>query len=215
MGYEPRTFVLERRDGRVVEACTPDFYLPDLDTYVECTCMDQRLVSKKNRKYRKLEERFGVVVEIMYRRDFIRLGRVYGLTELLRAASSNGVMPDDRRLVPAGVAPGAGHDVQQEVRHPDDDRRPDKGPEAVDVEAVDDPRSQEEHQHRHAEPGEPERDDGERERHELEHRLQERVQDAEEQRRTEQVADAADRHLVEDDDRDQQSDRVRRPRKEK
>jgi bifunctional protein TilS/HprT len=85
--YEPRTFVLERRQGQVVEACTPDFYLPDLDMYVECTCMDQRFVSRKNRKYRKLRERFGVVVEIMYRRDFVRLGRSHGLTELLRAAS--------------------------------------------------------------------------------------------------------------------------------
>jgi hypothetical protein len=83
--YEPRTFVLERRQGQVVEACTPDFYLPDLDMYVECTCMDQRLVSRKNRKYRKLRERFGVVVEIMYRRDFVRLGRRHGLIELLQA----------------------------------------------------------------------------------------------------------------------------------
>jgi hypoxanthine phosphoribosyltransferase len=88
--YEPRTFVLERRQGQVVEACTLDFYLPDLDMYLECTCMDQRLVSRKNRKYRKLRERFGVVVEIMYRRDFVRLGRRHGLTELLRAASSSG-----------------------------------------------------------------------------------------------------------------------------
>jgi Domain of unknown function (DUF892) len=88
--YEPRTFVLERREGRVVEACAPDFYLPELDMYVECTCMDQRLVSKKNRRYRKLRERFGVEVEIMYFRDFVRLGRRHGLTELLRAASSNG-----------------------------------------------------------------------------------------------------------------------------
>jgi hypothetical protein len=93
--YEPRTFVLERREGQVVEACTPDFYLPDLDMYVECTCMDQRLVTRKNRKYRKLRERFGVVVEIMYRRDLIRLGSRHGLPELLRAASSSG-LPERR-----------------------------------------------------------------------------------------------------------------------
>ena len=86
--YEPRTFVLERRQGRVVEACTPDFYLPELDMYVECTCMDQKRVHRKNRKYRKLRERFGVVVEIMYRRDFVRLGRRHGLTELERAAGA-------------------------------------------------------------------------------------------------------------------------------
>ena len=86
--YEPCTFPLEIEDGVVLEACTPDFYLPDLDIYVECTVMDQRLVTRKNRKYRKLRERFGVVVEIMYRRDFIRLGRRHGLPELERAARS-------------------------------------------------------------------------------------------------------------------------------
>src|SRR5262245_31507408 len=40
--YEPRTFVLERRNGRVVEACTPDFYLPHLDVYLECTVQQQK-----------------------------------------------------------------------------------------------------------------------------------------------------------------------------
>jgi hypoxanthine phosphoribosyltransferase len=84
--YEPRTFPLEWRDGVVVEACTPDFYLPELDVYVECTVMKQRLATRKNRKYRKLRKRFGVVAEIMYRRDFIRLGRKHGLPELERAA---------------------------------------------------------------------------------------------------------------------------------
>jgi hypoxanthine phosphoribosyltransferase len=88
--YEPRTFILERRQGRIIEACTPDFYLPELDMYVECTCMDQRLTNKKNRKYRKLRQRFDVYVEIMYRRDFIRLGRRHGLPELVRAAHPNG-----------------------------------------------------------------------------------------------------------------------------
>jgi len=84
--YEPRTFPLEWRDGVVVEACTPDFYLPDLDVYVECTVMRQRLTTRKNRKYRKLRQRFGVAVEIMYRRDAIRLGRRHGFPELELAA---------------------------------------------------------------------------------------------------------------------------------
>jgi hypoxanthine phosphoribosyltransferase len=84
--YEPRTFPLEWRQGRVVEACTPDFYLPELDMYVECTVMKQKLATRKNRKYRKLRERFGVAVEIMYRRDVIRLGRSHGFTELEEAA---------------------------------------------------------------------------------------------------------------------------------
>jgi hypothetical protein len=85
--YEPRTFALERRnDGQIVEACTPDFYLPELDFYIECTVMNQKLVNRKNRKYRKLREKFGVIVEIMYRRDFIRVGIRHGLPDLVDAA---------------------------------------------------------------------------------------------------------------------------------
>jgi hypoxanthine phosphoribosyltransferase len=76
--YEPRTFVLEEDDrGRAVEAFTPDFYLPDADLYVELTTMEQRLVSRKNRKVRKLLEQ-GEMVTILYRRDFERLRDEYG-----------------------------------------------------------------------------------------------------------------------------------------
>ena len=53
--YEPHTFVLERaEDGRVTEAFTPDFYLPEQDLYLEVTVMKQSLVTRKNRKLRKL-----------------------------------------------------------------------------------------------------------------------------------------------------------------
>ena len=38
--YEPRTFVLEEDEkGRVTEAFTPDFYLPEQNLYVEITAM--------------------------------------------------------------------------------------------------------------------------------------------------------------------------------
>jgi hypoxanthine phosphoribosyltransferase len=77
--YEPTTFVLERDpDGRVAEAFTPDFYLPEQDMYVEVTKMRQRLTSRKNRKLRKLRER-GVLVTVLYRRDFERLRERHGL----------------------------------------------------------------------------------------------------------------------------------------
>src|SRR5213594_1534284 len=57
--YEPRTFVLEEDgDGRVVEAFTPDFYLPEQDLYLEVTVMKQSLVTRKNRKLRKLRKRY-------------------------------------------------------------------------------------------------------------------------------------------------------------
>ena len=76
--YEPHTFVLERRpDGTVVEAFTPDFYLPEQDMYVEVTTMRQRLTTRKNRKIRKLREQ-GHLVTVLYRRDVERLRSKYG-----------------------------------------------------------------------------------------------------------------------------------------
>src|SRR5580765_5842460 len=67
--YEPRTFVLEQDDaGRVLAAFTPDFYLPEQDLYVEITAMKQSLVTKKNRKVRRLRELYpDVRIRILYR----------------------------------------------------------------------------------------------------------------------------------------------------
>ena len=79
--YEPRTFVLERdADGRVTEAFTPDFYLPDQDLYLEVTVMKQSLVTRKNRKLRKLRQLYpDVKIKLFYERDFERLAARYGL----------------------------------------------------------------------------------------------------------------------------------------
>ena len=73
--YEPHTFVLERdADGRVVEAFTPDFFLPEQGLYIELTTMKQSLVTRKNRKLRKLRERYpDVHAKLFYRRDLERL----------------------------------------------------------------------------------------------------------------------------------------------
>ena len=76
--YEPTMFVLERHpDGRIAEAFTPDFYLPEQDMYVECTTMRQRLTNRKNRKLRKLRAK-GILVTVLYRRDFERLRERHG-----------------------------------------------------------------------------------------------------------------------------------------
>ncbi len=79
--YEPHTFVLERApDGRVIEAFAPDFYLPEQNLYVELTVMKQSLVTRKNRKLRKLRERYpDVNVKLFYRRDIERLAQRYRL----------------------------------------------------------------------------------------------------------------------------------------
>ena len=79
--YEPTSFVLARDDeGRVSEAFTPDFYLPEQDLYLEITVMKQSLVTRKNRKLRKLRELYpGVRVKLFYRRDVQRLAERYRL----------------------------------------------------------------------------------------------------------------------------------------
>ncbi len=79
--YEPRTFVLEEgEDGRISEAFTPDFYLPEQDLYLEVTVMKQSLVTRKNRKLRKLRERYpDVNVKLFYKRDIERLAQRYRL----------------------------------------------------------------------------------------------------------------------------------------
>jgi len=79
--YEPRTFTLEvDRDGSTAQAFTPDFYLPAQDLYIEITTMNQKLVTKKNRKARRLQELHpDVSVKVLYQRDYLHLLVKYGL----------------------------------------------------------------------------------------------------------------------------------------
>ena len=79
--YEPTTFVLERDEqGRVTEAFSPDFYLPDQDLYLEVTVMKQSLVTRKNRKLRKLRQLHPEIrIKLFYERDFMRLAARFGL----------------------------------------------------------------------------------------------------------------------------------------
>jgi hypoxanthine phosphoribosyltransferase len=77
--YEPTTFHLEfREDGRPAEQITPDFYLPDHDLFIELTTMRQRLVTRKNRKIRRLREIFpSLQIKLLYRKDYDRLVGAY------------------------------------------------------------------------------------------------------------------------------------------
>jgi hypoxanthine-guanine phosphoribosyltransferase len=77
--YEPTNFVLRwTADGRPAESFTPDFYLPAHRLYIELTTMRQPLVTRKNRKLRRLREVFpGIRVKLLYRRDLERLLRSY------------------------------------------------------------------------------------------------------------------------------------------
>jgi cytidylate kinase len=83
--YEPRSFALQwDKDGKVQEAFTPDFYLPEFDLYVELTTMKQAHVTKKNRKIRLLRAIYPHVnIQVFYQKDVQDLVIKYGLPERL------------------------------------------------------------------------------------------------------------------------------------
>jgi cytidylate kinase len=79
--YEPKSFPIQwDKDGRISEAFTPDFYLPEFDLYVELTTMKQAHVTKKNRKVRLLRAIYPHVnIQVFYQKDFENLMFKYGL----------------------------------------------------------------------------------------------------------------------------------------
>ena len=89
--YEPRTFpIMWSLDGKVVESFSPDFYLPDLNVYVELTTLKQSLVRRKNRKLRRLRELYpDIHIKLFYGKDFRALMLKYGRFDL--AASLSGL----------------------------------------------------------------------------------------------------------------------------
>jgi hypothetical protein len=81
--YEPTSFDLEKdKAGNVTQRFTPDFYLPAYDLYIEITTMSQKLVTRKNRKVRRLHEQYpDVKCKIFYQRDYLSLVTKYGLED--------------------------------------------------------------------------------------------------------------------------------------
>jgi hypoxanthine phosphoribosyltransferase len=93
--YEPRTFPLKQADdGRVIEAFSPDFYLPDLDLYIELTTLKQGFVTDKHRKIRALRELHpGINIKLLYKRDYLSLLAKYGIK----------MVDEEERLAPGEV----------------------------------------------------------------------------------------------------------------
>jgi hypothetical protein len=87
--YEPSTFpILWNLDGDVVESFAPDFYLPDLEIFLEMTTLKQRLVRKKNRKLRRLRELYpDIRIKLFYARDFRAMMLKYGRLGLAESLS--------------------------------------------------------------------------------------------------------------------------------
>lgn len=60
----------------------PDFYLPDEDIFIEITTMNQKLVTKKNRKIKRLRDLYpNINCKVFYQRDYLNLLVKYGLEE--------------------------------------------------------------------------------------------------------------------------------------
>jgi len=70
--YEPKTFTLEWDEGEnPIISFTPDFYLPDLDLYIELTTLNQKLVTKKNYKIKRLRELYpDIKIKLFYKKDY-------------------------------------------------------------------------------------------------------------------------------------------------
>ena len=113
--YEPDTFPIGwSMTGEVVESFSPDFYLPDLDLYVELTTLRQKLVRRKNRKLRRLRELYpDVRIKLFYARDFrallLKFGRL-ALLDDLTGTTGQATPPRtaDRIVSEAGAAAGLG-----------------------------------------------------------------------------------------------------------
>jgi len=122
--YEPRTFpILWNVDGKVVESFSPDFYLPELETYVELTTLKQSLVRRKNRKLRRLRELYpDIRVKLFYGKDFRALMLKYGRFDL--AASLSGL---EGQIMPASIGQPKLALVVPPVAAATDDRGPGDG----------------------------------------------------------------------------------------
>jgi len=79
--YEPVEFPLEwDAHGTPVAGFRPDFYLPSRGVFIELTTADQRLVTRKNRKVRRMRELYPEVpIRVVYQRDFASLLASHGL----------------------------------------------------------------------------------------------------------------------------------------
>jgi hypothetical protein len=93
--YEPHTFPLEwDQDGNILEAFSPDFYLPQQELYIELTTLRPELTTKKNRKLRRMKELYPHVnIKLFKRREMRDLMVKYGLEQEAAVISGNAAQP--------------------------------------------------------------------------------------------------------------------------
>jgi hypothetical protein len=79
--YEPHSFPLAWDDrGQIIEAFTPDFFLPQQNLYIELTTLKPRLTTKKNRKLRQLRKHYPEInIKLFKRSDLRQMMVKYGM----------------------------------------------------------------------------------------------------------------------------------------
>jgi hypothetical protein len=120
--YEPTAFPIEwDASGQPVQLFRPDFYLPGFRLYIEITTLNQRLVTKKNRKVRRLRELYpDVRIKVLYQRDYLSLLAKYGLeppSQMVR-----GAVTPDRAEEPVRTGPDGGVEGGRSTRGPAGER---------------------------------------------------------------------------------------------
>ena len=140
--YEPHTFpILWNLEGTVVESFSPDFWLPDLELYLEMTTLRQKLVRKKNRKLRRIRELYpDIRVKLFYARDFKALMLKFGRLALADALSGTlGQVYPERELAAIDLAdPGPVFDpAEPGAAVPDHDHDDAGGAPAADPSTID------------------------------------------------------------------------------
>jgi len=95
--YEPRTFPLEWDDQiRILEAFSPDFYLPQQDLYIELTTLRSGLTTKKNRKIRRMQALYPEInIKLFKRREMRDLMVKYGLDQEAEAFAGDAAQHDE------------------------------------------------------------------------------------------------------------------------
>jgi hypoxanthine phosphoribosyltransferase len=119
--YEPKSFPTEWDGDRVTEMFTPDFYLTQMDLYIELTTLKQSLVTRKNRKLRRIRElNPDINIRLLYRRDFHRILAKYGFGPLANAETQ----AIDRVLVGTGEIAGRTAELGKQISTDYADKNP-------------------------------------------------------------------------------------------